>query len=91
MQLNQLCRKVSFFTATLLMLSISAFASGQPPYFLADNNGMVGVWDSQNSLWIHETSIPISTFSKYDQALLEKGIALYSQEEIAGAMEDFCS
>lgn len=91
MQLFNRNFKIIVLFVCLSLTIVPVCAASESPYLMTDNQGTVGILDTQTGAWVHETQIPVRSLSKYDQTLLEEGIPLYTQADIASAMEDFCS
>ena len=91
--MNRLPVAAGFLTFLLVSAAVSPAVSAKepPPFFLAERDGTVGIWDTRQQRWLRRTQIPLESFSPQDQALLKTGLPLNSLQEASAAMEDFCS
>ena len=66
-------------------------AADVPPYRLAIWQGRVAVFEGAEPLPSTVLETPAASLPQADQEALEKGIPVYSGEELAGLMEDYGS
>ena len=66
-------------------------AADVPPYRLAIWQGRVAVFEGAEPLPSTVLETPAASLPQADQEALEKGIPVYSREELAGLMEDYGS
>ncbi len=62
-----------------------------PLYRVASYQGLVSVFPPQGDRPIQVTETPVAALPEADQAALERGIEIFSQEELAGLLEDYGS
>lgn len=66
--------------------------SDEPLYLVrAQKNGMIAVYPYGSNTAVTVTDIRLSSLREYDQALIQRGFPLYSEEDLASFLEDFDS
>ncbi len=66
-------------------------AAEVPPYRIALWQGRVAVFEGEEPLPVTVLDTPAASLPPADQQALERGIPVYSREELAGLMEDYGS
>lgn len=66
--------------------------SDEPLYLVrAQKNGIIAVYPYGSNTAVTVTDIRLSSLREYDQALIQRGFPLYSEEDLASFLEDFDS
>ena len=66
-------------------------AAEVPPYCIALWQGRVAVFEGEEPLPVTVLDTPAASLPPADQQALERGIPVYSREELAGLIEDYGS
>lgn len=88
MNMRVLCAS---FSLILLLTFSRTTITAAAPYYLAEKDGRVCVFDAANDRWLRESTVPAASLPKRDRELLRRGIPLYSEKQVTAALEDFCS
>ena len=66
--------------------------SDEPLYLVrAQKNGTIAVYPYDSNTAVTVTDIRLSSLREYDQALIQRGFPLYSEDDLASFLEDFDS